>query len=211
MLMRALNPSVEWFLLPALLAATAMTAEKAWAAPSLSPLEWTQLKYSLKVRDALLGVTADSKPTALNSKESDYWVVTFVSSRCPCSAAHEARLKELAERYKTSKFSFLGVHSNADETQDEARAHFEKVRFPFPVLSDRHGQWAQTLGALKTPHAYIIDARSGTIVYQGGVDDSTHPDRASRFYLAEAIEDLSTGKAPRVSQTRALGCQIKRD
>ncbi len=208
---RALPRSVEWLLLSTLLVAGTLNSAEAWSASALSPVELTQLKYSLKARDALIGMTGDSKPTEPNSKESDYWVVTFVSSRCPCSAAHEARLKELAERYKTSKFTFLGVHSNADETQEEARAHFEKTRFPFPVLSDQHGQWAHALGALKTPHSYIIDARSGAIVYQGGVDDSTHPDRASRFYLAEALEDLAAGKAPRLSQTRALGCQIKRD
>lgn len=208
---RAFIQPLESALLSALLIGTVLTPGAARATSSLSPLELTQLKYSLKARDALLGIAGDSKPVELSQKESDYWVVTFVSSRCPCSAAHEARLKELAERYKASKFSFLGVHSNADETQDEARAHFEKARFPFPVLSDRHGQWAHALGALKTPHAYIIDARSGSIVYQGGVDDSTHPDRASRFYLAEALEDLAAGKAPRLSQTRALGCQIKRN
>jgi hypothetical protein len=82
---------------------------------------------------------------------------------------------------------------------------------PFPILSDKHSQWINALGAMKTPHSYIIEARTGNVLYQGGIDDSTHPDRASRFHLAEAIEDLKAGKSPRVSQTRALGCQIKRN
>jgi len=208
---RRILQSIEVILIPFLLGVGTVAPRPSHAAVSLSPLELTQLKYSLKARDALLGAETAPVPTERFLNDSDYWVVTFVSSRCPCSAAHESRIKALAERYKKSKFAFLGVHANADETQEEARAHFEKARFPFPVLSDRLGQWAHSLGALKTPHAYIINARSGAIVYQGGVDDSTHPDRASRFYLSEALEDLSDGKAPRVSQTRALGCQIKRD
>lgn len=182
----------------------------AHASASLSPIQLTQLNYTLQNADQLLTPSLGETPSTLDPKKADYWVVTFMSARCPCSAAHEDRMKELAKKFSGSKFAFLGIHANADETLEEARAHFSASQLPFRIIEDSQSQWINALGALKTPHSYVIEARTGRILYQGGIDDSSHPSTASRFFLSEVLDDIQASKPPRVEVARALGCQIKR-
>ncbi len=130
--------------------------------------------------------------------------VVFMSSSCPCSAAHEASLKDLSARFKTVRF--VGVHSNADEPKADAATHF--AGFAFPVIQDEKTQLADAFGALKTPHVFLL--KDGQVIYQGGVDNSQHPADASEFFLKDALEAVAAGKQPAVTRARALGCVIRR-
>jgi hypothetical protein len=134
-------------------------------------------------------------------------VYVFLSSRCPCSKSHESVLKALAKRFP--EFRFTGVHSNQDEKSEDSQQHFAKAGLPFPVLRDEGARFAEKLGAFKTPHAFVFDAR-GEKIYEGGVDDSKSALRARRHYLAEALTALREGKRPEIRQTRVLGCEIQR-
>ncbi|NDD91678.1 thioredoxin family protein, partial [bacterium] len=136
-------------------------------------------------------------------------VLAFVSSRCPCSASHESELKRLAEAYSQKGFQFVGIHSNQNETADEARVHFKVSKLGFPIIRDTGALIANQLGAIKTPHVYVIH-RDGRILYQGGVDDSQIQQTASTHYLADALAQVSAGQDPEPSKTRALGCVISR-
>ncbi len=185
-------------------------AGAAHASPTLSPIQLTQLHYTLQSAEQVLTPASGETSSSFDPRKAEFWVVTFVSARCPCSAAHEERMTELAKKFGGQKFAFLGIHANADEPASEARVHFTASQLPFRVIEDSQNQWLTTLGALKTPHSYIIEARTGRIVYQGGIDDSAHPSTASRFYLSEVLDDINQGKPPRIEVSRALGCQIKR-
>lgn len=136
-------------------------------------------------------------------------VLVFLSSRCPCSSSHEASLKELAREYAPKGIRFVGLNSNADEEPVEVREHFKHSGFSFPVVRDRASAVADRLGALKTPHAFVI-SREGEILYQGGVDDSARADRAKNHFLRAALEAVAQGKTPEVREARALGCRIRR-
>ncbi|MBU6376777.1 MAG: redoxin family protein [Bdellovibrionales bacterium] len=136
-------------------------------------------------------------------------VLAFVSSRCPCSASHENELKRLAEAYSQKGFRFVGIHSNQNENPDEARVHFRASKLGFPIIRDTGAQIANQLGAIKTPHVYVIHP-DGRILYQGGVDDSQIQQTASKHYLANALAQLTAGQDPEPSKTRALGCVISR-
>lgn len=182
--------------------ALAQTSPSGHAA-SLSKNDWNQLQGGLASAELLSG----SLP-AKNTPQT--WVILFVSARCPCSAAHEERMRELAKTYASSSLQFLGIHSNADEPPEEGRKHFANASLGFPILQDSSQRWLDTLAALKTPHAFIVDAKSGVILYQGGIDDSSHPASSSKFFLKEALEDLRLGQPIQTTQTRALGCQIRR-
>jgi hypothetical protein len=134
-------------------------------------------------------------------------VAVFVSSRCPCSASHEQELKKLAVAYPQARF--VGVHSNADETVEQAREHFARSAFPFPIVRDEGAVLADLWGALKTPHAYVF-VTEGELAFQGGVDDSKQAVTAKKRYLADALDAIKGGKKPDPSVVRTLGCVIKR-
>lgn len=136
-------------------------------------------------------------------------VVLFLSARCPCSASHEERLKGLFEKYSKQGFQFVAVHSNQDESDLETLPHFKKAELPFAVLNDPGAEIANALGALKTPHSYVISPR-GEILYQGGVDDSHDAHTAKKYYLETALNQVIAGEKPSPSEVRVLGCVIKR-
>ncbi len=136
-------------------------------------------------------------------------VVAFVSSKCPCSSSHEVTLRELARQYVPQGFQFVAVHSNQDEPAATAQAHFQASAMGIPVLQDDGAQVADQLGALKTPHVYVISP-AGELLYQGGVDDSHHAAGAKKHYLAEALGAIAQGRAPELAQSRTLGCVITR-
>jgi len=136
-------------------------------------------------------------------------VVVFLSARCPCSASHERELNAMTEEYRSRGVRFLGVHANADESEQEMRAHFAKAPLQFPWREDATGAWVKAFGAVKTPHAYLIDER-GHVFYEGGVTGSHVASTATDRPLRDAIEAKLGGKPIERPRARTLGCAIAR-
>ena len=167
--------------------------------------------HAVPTAESLAPLLSKASPAAASASASTTkaTVVVFLSAQCPCSASHEPVLKALAEKYEGRGFRFLGVHSNLDEDAARSEKHFTEASLPFPVLQDPDARWANTLGALKTPHVFLISAK-GEILFQGGVDDSHIAQVSKKHFLAEALEAVEQGKLPPVKQARALGCVIAR-
>ena len=85
-------------------------------------------------------------------------------------------MRDLAAEFKDARF--VGVHSNANESQDQGLEHFKGSVIPFPVLRDPGARLADSFGALKTPHAFVL--RDGRVVFEGGVDDGKITAKARR-------------------------------
>ncbi len=141
------------------------------------------------------------------AKDSKGLVVVFLSANCPCSQSHESLLKEMSQKYPG--FSFVTVHSNADESVELAKTHFAEAKLPFPVLQDEKSTLANQFHALKTPHAFVIN-QEGKILYQGGVTNSNNANQANKFFLKDALEDIQNNRAVKVAEGRTLGCVIAR-
>jgi hypothetical protein len=134
-------------------------------------------------------------------------VIVFLSTRCPCSQSHEAKLRSAVREFPNVQF--VGVHSNMDEPLAEARSFFEKEDLPFPVIQDTKAHLADALGALKTPHVFIYDPR-GKRLFSGGIDETHHGELAKKNYLRDALLSVEAGKSPDPSEVRTLGCFISR-
>ena len=135
-------------------------------------------------------------------------VVLFLSSSCPCSNSHIPHLIKLSEDFP--QFQFVGIHSNKNESQTDAELYFKSKNLPFPVLRDNNLEWANRLGALRTPHAYLISSE-GEVLYQGGVTSSGEAEKADSFYLKVTLKKYLLGEKIEQSKSRVLGCQIARD
>ncbi|MNJ94872.1 Redoxin [compost metagenome] len=152
-------------------------------------------------------VFKDQKISFSPTAEKKHIVVVFLSANCPCSASHEELLTNLSTDFPS--FQFIAVHSNADEDMKTTQEHFKSGTVKFPLIQDIKSTLANRFGALKTPHAYVLDS-DGKLLYQGGVTDSHVGPTAKKQYLKEILTDISQGKAPRVKETRSLGCYIQR-
>lgn len=150
------------------------------------------------------------KPASMSwSQAKNATVVYFLSARCPCSSSHEDRIRELFTKFSGQGVQFIAVHSNQDEPETEAVEHFKKSPLPFPILKDPGASLANQFGAFKTPHAYLISPK-GELLYQGGIDEAHVAQIAKKFYLETAIQQWIKGQKPDPSETRVLGCVIKR-
>lgn len=167
----------------------------AYATPTLKSLEGTDVVSEKKIS---FDLTSSAKGN----------VLVFLSAKCPCSASHEILLNDLTKKFPD--FKFIGIHSNSDEDSSLTKSHFKEAQLNFPVLQDIKNLWANQLGALKTPHAFVFNPH-GDLLYQGGVTDSHVGPSAKQQFLKNVLEDIQQGKAPRISEGRALGCFIQRE
>lgn len=133
-------------------------------------------------------------------------VLVFLSSVCPCSRGHEPSLRDLARDFP--QFRFVGLVANPEEDRAAIVEHFSKAKLPFFLAADFDQQQARRWGALKTPHVFVID-RHGNERYRGGVDNSHQVEKATAFYLRDALTSLHTGQPIATPESKPLGCPIQ--
>ncbi len=79
-------------------------------------------------------------------------------------------------------------------------------------LLDVKGVVGKAYAAKTTPHMYIVDG-SGTLVYQGGIDDKPTANKAdikgARNHVAAALKEIKAGKSVSIAQSRPYGCSVK--
>lgn len=158
--------------------------------------------YSLTGENLLTG-----EKITISSENKKGLVVVFLSAKCPCSNSHVEELKNLAENY--TDFSFVAIHSNADEGTEISKPYFENTALPFPVIQDNKSEIADRMQAHKTPHSYIL-LPSGRMAYQGGVSNSQTFAKADQKFLRQALEDLHRNRKVKTPEGRTLGCFISR-
>jgi peroxiredoxin len=172
---------------------TALAPLALHAAPQIKNITGENLFTTQKVN-----VSADGKKGL---------VVVFLSAVCPCSNSHITELKDLSVKF--SEFSYVAIHSNAEEGKNMSKPYFEKADFSFPVIEDKKFKLADQLKAFKTPHSFII-LPDGNMAYQGGISNSKDCAKSDRKYLREALEDIQSGQPVRTAEGRTLGCAISR-
>lgn len=83
---------------------------------------------------------------------------------------------------------------------------------PTAVVLDPSGVMGKTFAAKTTPHMYIID-ESGTLVYQGAIDDNSSSRESTvasaNNYVRAAMADLDAGRAVANADTAPYGCSVK--
>ncbi|MFT3712397.1 MAG: redoxin family protein [Archangium sp.] len=150
-------------------------------------------------------------PADLSTEVSahDFTVVWFFSAECPVVRAHDARLIELSKQFPSVRF--IAVDAQTTATPERAKSAAEKRAYPFPIVVDEKGLWADALGVRFSATVVVID-RSGRTRYFGGVDDQRVDTTSAepKPYLRSALEKLLAGKDPEPATTRPLGCVLKR-
>jgi peroxiredoxin len=97
--------------------------------------------------------------------------------------------------------------TDAQAKQEEASENMDVTAW----IDDSSGTVGHLYGMQTTPHMFVID-KSGTLVYDGAIDnqpDPVHNPKTARNYVKEAVNDLETGKPIAVSQTKPYGCGVK--
>ena len=153
---------------------------------------------------------------------SDYddakgFIVIFTCNHCPFAKKYENEIIMLDKKYKRKGYPVVAINPNDAEaypadSYDKMKLRAKEKGFSFPYLYDESQEIAQEYGALKTPHAYLLQKKGDDLVvrYVGAIDDNAYkPAKSKVEYLANAVDALVAGKTIEPAETKAVGCGIK--
>ena len=157
-------------------------------------------------------LTSTAGEVATYPRDADaaqFTVFMFFSRNCVCFSAHEARLRELVQRFSPLGVRFVVVDSETGTSMERDAAEVRQRNLPVPIFLDPGAKLATILGAQYATYSVVIDA-SGATRYRGGFDsDKSHLQADSTTYLANALADLTAGRQPRVAEAKSLGCTLQ--
>jgi|HubBroStandDraft_6_1064221.scaffolds.fasta_scaffold302615_3 hypothetical protein len=158
---------------------------------------------------ALASTSGEAATYPRDLAASHFTVFVFFAKDCPCFGAHEARLRELVDKFGPRGVRFVLVDSETGRTVDGDAREARQRNLPTPVFLDPGAKLANALGAVYATYSVVVDA-SGAIQYRGGIDsDKSHLRNDRINYLAEALDDLTAGRAPRRAEGKTLGCTLQ--
>lgn len=157
----------------------------------------------------------DGKMVSLaDYKDAKGYIIIFTCNHCPFSIAYEDRIIDMHKKYAPKGYPVIAINPNDPEVQPDdsfaaMQARASEKSFPFAYLMDEGQKIYPQYGATRTPHVFILD-KNRVVQYIGAIDDN-HSDAAAvqRRYVEDAIEALESGKKPKETFTRAVGCTIK--
>lgn len=164
------------------------------------------------------GFTLTDSRTGEKISLSDYAhkkgvIIIFISNVCPYSVYYEGRITQLVSEYqgKGLQFILVNAHQEAKESSEEMKNKIAAWGLKIPYLADKEKKAMTSLGARKSPEAFILKpADNGFAIYYSGAIDN-NPQVATDVkerYLKENIDNLLHGNSAR-SGSRPIGCVIR--
>ena len=181
------------------------------------------IALAAKVGDPAPDFTAtdsNGKTHHLADYKGKYVVLEWHNQGCPYTRKHyeSGNMQRLQKEWTARGVEWFTVISSAPGTQGYVTASQENdyVRkmnaVPTAVLLDPDGNLGHLYAAKTTPHMYIIDP-SGTLIYNGAIDDHPTSDQSdipsSRNYVSVALQEAMSGKKVTDPATRPYGCSVK--
>ncbi len=143
------------------------------------------------------------------------FIVVFSCNHCPFAKLYTSRLNALHSKYSTLGVPLVVINSMdsllfEQETFPQMKSRARENQYHFPYLQDASQQIAKMFKASKTPQAFVVwkEDNKMLIKYVGAIDNNgEHPEQATP-YLANAVDELLSGKPVTIGNTPSLGCSI---
>jgi peroxiredoxin len=152
----------------------------------------------------------------INSQLGDNGLlVIFTCNTCPFVVMWEDRYKLIEQIVEENNIGLVYINSNykkrkGDDSFENMQKHAKKMDYQFPYLLDEKSKLANLFGAKTTPHIFLFNNKN-TLVFKGAIDDNYKDIKeVEKFYLKDAIKQLASGSEITISETKAVGCSIKR-
>ena len=142
----------------------------------------------------------------------DTTVYAFLSETCPICQSYTLTLKQLDTKYKSKHIRIIGVFPNYYSTQKTVDEFKKKYTVPFDLIIDKKGELTKHFKASITPEVFV-ESPTKKLLYSGRIDDSFYALGKRRQVitsteLADAIEEIVSGKPIKTAKTQAVGCII---
>jgi peroxiredoxin len=169
------------------------------------------------VKDFSLKNVNNKNVSLADYKDAKGYIVVFTCNTCPVAKAYQDRIAALNTTYIAKGYPVVAINPNdAEAVPDES---FEKMqtlaaekKFSFPYLLDPDHIVTKQFGATRTPHVFILNKtdKGNVVEYIGAIDNDPEEANATKTeYIKNAVNELSLGKKPVISSTKAIGCSIK--
>ena len=162
----------------------------------------------------------NGRPVSLAAFRGKTVVLEWSNPECPTVQKHydSGNMQKSQAAAAADGAVWLTINSSAEGkqgymTQAEAKAFVAAQRSRRTAyLLDPDGAVGRAYGATATPHMYVINS-SGTLVYNGGIDDKPSTDKAdiegARNHVLAALGELKAGRPVSVPTSRPYGCSVK--
>lgn len=159
----------------------------------------------------------DNKMVSLSDyKDAKGFIIVFTCNHCPYSIANEDRIIAINNKYKPKGFPVVAINPNDPKVSrgdsfEEMKIRAHDKGFTFPYLFDEGQKVYPKFGATKTPHVFIVTANDMKVQYIGAIDNSSRDEtKVTEKYVENAVDALLADKKIVKTETRAIGCSIKK-
>jgi peroxiredoxin len=156
----------------------------------------------------------DGKKYSLSSfKDKAALVVIFSCNHCPVAQAYETRMNAIQDDYVGKGVQVVAINSN-DSVSHPGDSYSEMIKrakekgFKFLYVRDEDQSVVDSYGGICTPHVFAFDNKQ-VLRYRGRIDDSKEMGNIKTNDLRNALDDMLSGHAVRVADTKPFGCSIK--
>ena len=165
--------------------------------------------------DVKMEDVSGAKISLADVKKGNGLLVMFSSNTCPFVLQWEDRFPDLKAWADKNKVGMVVLNSNhqkrdGDDSFEAMKKHAKEKGYNFYYALDDQSLIANSFGGQTTPHAFLFNGKM-ELVYKGAIDDSYKSAKdVKQPYLKDAIASVSSGKKVAISETKPVGCSIKR-
>ena len=168
----------------------------------------------------LMGIDGKAN-TLLDLKGDNGLLVIFSCNTCPFVVGN-AHKTEGWEGVTTALLNWPSPSTSAwcfnsneakregDDSWPAMKSHAMEAGYTMPYVVDEGSKLANACGARTTPHVYLYNSNL-ELAYRGAIDDNVNrAEEVKERYLDMAMRRMAEGKKIKTSETKAVGCSIKR-
>ncbi|MCK3683303.1 thioredoxin family protein [Maribellus sp. YY47] len=165
--------------------------------------------------DVKMTDVSGAKVSLSDVKKENGLLVLFSCNTCPFVMKWEGRYNDIKAWADKNKVGMIVLNSNhqkrdGEDSMKAMKEKAEKQGYQFYYVVDDDSQVANAFGGQTTPHAFLFDG-DFELAYKGAIDDNyDSADDVKQAYVKDAMSSLSSGKEIAVSETKPVGCGIKR-
>ena len=150
-----------------------------------------------------------------SAKDKNGILVMFSCNTCPYVIKNQARTKAICSYALQHNIGVILINSNeaqrGDDDSFEAMKQYAKNQdYKWYYAVDKNSEVADAFGASRTPECFLFN-NDLKLTYHGAINDNPiQPENVKREHLKEAINEMIAGKKISVTESRSVGCTIKR-
>jgi peroxiredoxin len=146
------------------------------------------------------------------------YIVVFTCNTCPYAIGYEQRIIDLDNKFRPQGYPVIAINPNDPEastadTFEKMQELAKNKKYPFPYLFDAGQKITDQYGAKRTPHLFIVSktAKGNVVEYVGAIDNDPEGNNAQKTkYAEDVIASLKSNQKPAITQTKEIGCTVKR-